>query len=322
MRRGYQLDTWDLVPPGRAEILWFIDLPRTRRDWHAAKEQFPNAKTVLMACESPLVCPQMFNKKNRVFFDHIVSYEQADDSTGFTSYRLPVPVAEPLDGPKFSERRLLCMVNSNRVDGMWAVRQSGWEGLPGIGRLLNGWHFGLEDLKRVVSADLYIERRRIAREADQQAALEIDFFGKGWKGQPISWCPLYPNPPYRCSAGSFVEDRIATLSGYRFSLAYENWRGRLDYVTDRLFDGFLAGTVPVYLGDVSIGDVIPRECFVDAREFPDRNQLLLHLSSMPESRWKVMVIAGREFMGSSAINAFREESFAEKMTQVLEQVGG
>jgi hypothetical protein len=229
-------------------------------------------------------------------------------------------MAEPLDGLGFDERRLLCMVNSNRVEGIFSVRQAGMEGLPGIGRLFNGWHNRWRNFFAPAGADLYVERRRIARTAEAHPALSIDIFGKGWNGGQISWCPFYPNHRYRCHQGIYVENRLATLSQYRFSLAYENWRGDLGYITDRLFDGFLAGTVPVYLGDARIHDVVPADSFIDAASFKCRSALLEHLGTMSEPAWSKMRNAGRIFLKSDRMQKFSEENFARVMTDVIKAV--
>lgn len=318
--RGFQLDTWDEVPEKAADVIWFIDLPRTKAECLFAKSRYPNAASVLMICESPLICPQMFLESNRARFDHVVTYEQKKTGPKTTTYRLPVPIAEPRPGPSFSDRRLLGMINSNRVEGLFAMRQLGLPGLPGIGRLFNGWRNGIGGLRRSGKSDLYIERRRICRSFDRRPDLEIDIFGKGWSGEQISWFPLYRNPSYKCCRSTFVEDRVELLSGYRFSLAFENWQGEADYITDRIFDAFLAGSVPVYRGDNRIHETIPGDSFIDAASFRDHEALIHFLSRMPEAEWEKMRRSGDSFLKSKEAANFSEETFAGKMCECLRKV--
>lgn len=317
---GYQIDTFDLVPDGEADVLWFIDLPRVFRNFKKAVSQHPKATTVLMISESPLICSQMFNKSNRNKFDHIVTYEQDGSSENTHNYRLPVPLSRSQNEIPFAHRRLLCMVNSNRVSGLWSMRQPGLEGLPGIGPLFNGWSFDYRDWERGAKRDLYIERRRIAREADRLPDLAIDFYGNGWDGSQISWCPLYRNKPYSSHRGNYVEDRIGTLSKYKFTLAYENWTGASDYITDRIFDGLLAGAVPVYLGDDRIARSIPYDAFIDAKSFSSRPQLLRHLASIDESEWLQLRESGMRFLDGAVAAEFSDEAFAERMTSILKRI--
>jgi hypothetical protein len=319
LQENWSIDTWDMVPAGAARVLWFIDLPSTRESFLRAKELFPGAITVLMVCESPLICPQMFNDDNRHEFDHVVSYEQKNGAR-LHSYRLPVPLAVTCEGPDFDDRRLLCMINSNRIEGLWAMRQQGLVGLPGIGRMFNGWRHGLKDWRRVFEGDLYPERRRLARELDKFPGIHVDFFGKGWDGSQISWFPYYPNAPYSRHRARFVDNRIGTLSRYRFSLAYENWHGSADYLTDRFFDALLAGVVPVYLGDSRIDDLAPPGSFVDARHFNNHFQLISHLSEMSRESWLELVSCGRSFLNTEGVLNFSEESFARRMFQILKTI--
>lgn len=315
---GFQLDTWDVVDLKKVDVLWFIDLPRHKKIFDEARRQAPQAKVVLMVCESPLICPQMFMSRHRQRCDLVVTYERRPvGNPKSIRYALPVDPAPALPDLSFRERRLLCVVNSNRVEGWFAVRQPGWEGLPGIGGLFGGWGLGLRRCLRPAEGELYSARRRLARAADRRPQLEVDFFGRGWRGEQISWCPLYPKPAYRCAGTGFVEDRLAKVASYRFNLAFENWQGDRGYVTDRIFDGFHAGTVPVYRGDESVETVFPPNSFVDARKFREEGQLLEFLAAMPESRWEAMRRSARTFLASDEAKAFSNEAFAETMVAAL-----
>ena len=212
------------------------------------------------------------------------------------------------------------MVNTNRVEGYMGMRQPGWTGLPGIGRLFSGWNLLAGDVWPMMDGDLYHERRKLARVADSFADQGFDFFGKGWNGEQISWCPLYRNAPYPCFRQQFVEDKIALLSGYRFTLAFENWRGSRLYISDKLFDGFLSGSVPVYLGEERIGEFVPPESFVDARRFANYRDLLAYLRACPEAEWQAMREAGQYFLSSEAAKKFGDESFAKRMVEILKRM--
>lgn len=51
-------------------------------------------------------------------------------------------------------------------------------------------------------------------------------------------------------------DKINVLRRYKFYLAFENSRG-VDFVAERLFHAFVAGTVPVYMGAPNVRDFLP-----------------------------------------------------------------
>ena len=74
-----------------------------------------------------------------------------------------------------------------------------------------------------------------------------------------------------------VEDKIAATRGYKFSICYENTRGVPGYITEKIFDSFQAGVVPVYLGAPNITDEVPAGCFIDRRKFSSYQKLHAYL---------------------------------------------
>jgi len=78
--------------------------------------------------------------------------------------------------------------------------------------------------------------------------------------------------------------KIQTIGSYHFCLAFENAR-QSDYVTERLFQPLLAGTVPVYRGAPNVADFAPPGSYINADHFSsprDLAQHLLHLAATPE----------------------------------------
>lgn len=74
--------------------------------------------------------------------------------------------------------------------------------------------------------------------------------------------------------------KLATLSRYRFGLALEN-AIEPDYVTEKLFDCFVAGTIPVYLGAPNVEDVLPGDhCYIRADYFASPRELAEYLTRL------------------------------------------
>ena len=78
--------------------------------------------------------------------------------------------------------------------------------------------------------------------------------------------------------------------------------------------------MPVYLGEERISEFVPREAFVDARNFRTRRELLAYLRSCPEPEWEEMRQAGQKFLHSAAFRPFTDDAFAERMTDVLKKI--
>ncbi|MFA6156736.1 glycosyltransferase family 10 domain-containing protein [Mesorhizobium sp.] len=77
--------------------------------------------------------------------------------------------------------------------------------------------------------------------------------------------------------------KIETIARHRFCLALEN-SIEPDYVTEKIYDAFEAGTVPVYLGAPNVSDFVPANSYVEAGAFPNTKALagyLQHLVDTP-----------------------------------------
>jgi hypothetical protein len=324
MALGIQIDTWDQASLENCDLLWLLDLPSSRKEFEQIRSQLrPGTPIVLQMFESPVIAPFGLVPANREDLSTVVTYELPDASSatsGHFHYHLPVPILWPIRNPPFSQRKGLLMYYSNRVSGLWAIRQLGLAGLPFFGRMLAGWKCPLSLLGELSRGDLYGERRAIAREAERYIPDFLDIFGPGWNREQISWCPLYPDRPYCCWRGNAKASKHELSAEYRFVLAYENFRGRRGYISEKIFDALQAGSVPVYLGEERIAEFVPREAFVDARNFRTAHELLVYLQSCPEPKWRKMREAGQQFLCSAAFRPFTDEVFAQSMTDVLRKV--
>lgn len=66
----------------------------------------------------------------------------------------------------------------------------------------------------------------------------------------------------------------------RFSICYENAKNIPGYITEKIFDSFFAGCIPIYWGANNIDKYVPKECFIDKRDFPTYDELFKYISTM------------------------------------------
>ena len=66
---------------------------------------------------------------------------------------------------------------------------------------------------------------------------------------------------YLNDAGGKVKDKIKFLSSYKFSLAMENSDGD-GYISEKIIDSLLAGTIPIYYGNYLIDEYINPKTFI------------------------------------------------------------
>jgi glycosyltransferase involved in cell wall biosynthesis len=146
--------------------------------------------------------------------------------------------------------------------------------------------------------ELYTERLKTIDFFERLREAEFDFFGKGW--------PHF----YENYQGS-VDRKSDVLKFYKFAIAYENVKGIPGYVTEKIFDCFQAGTVPVYWGAPNVSEYIPKTCFIAREDFPDEASLYRFLRGIDESSYEKYMAEIRKYLSSDAARAYSVEHFIE-----------
>lgn len=74
-----------------------------------------------------------------------------------------------------------------------------------------------------------------------------------------------------------AETKRDIISRYKFTIAFENAVDR-DYVTEKVFDALIAGSVPLYYGAENVDEYLPGDgCIINAADFADPRELAEHL---------------------------------------------
>jgi hypothetical protein len=74
--------------------------------------------------------------------------------------------------------------------------------------------------------------------------------------------------------------KLRLIGQHKFTLAFENSIA-VDYVTEKLYDALVAGSVPVYLGAPNVRDLAPADgCFIDATDFAGPEALAAYLNHL------------------------------------------
>jgi hypothetical protein len=147
-------------------------------------------------------------------------------------------------------------------------------------------------------------------------ANDIDLYGFGWDNRPFFPYWFYKNALQKVYKGS-VESKYQTLSKYNFAICFENMIA-LGFVTEKIFDCFFAGTIPVYWGAPDIEKYVPKECFIDMRDFKDYRELRLFLKSLTKSEIELYRENARKYLDSEQYKPFTKEHFAEVFVDVVE----
>lgn len=166
--------------------------------------------------------------------------------------------------------------------------------------------------------DLYAERlRAIVHFAAQP---EFHLYGGGWGAQRPWQSAEEFGSVSKCYKGTLpYEDKLAMMSRYRFVLCFENMDFK-GYVTEKIFDCFFAGAIPVYLGAPDVDRYVPRDTYIDFREYGgDYRRLERYLLGMTAEQAAGYLSAARSFLTSAAYQPFYEDSVARSMLDAVEE---
>jgi len=140
----------------------------------------------------------------------------------------------------------------------------------------------------------------------------MDLYGVGWGDSPLAYIhSVYKGP---------CDSKHEVLKHYKFSIAFENVKGIPGLITEKIFDCFAAGTVPIYLGAPNIRDYIPESTFIDFAKFGNYQALYEYLSNMPEETYRRYLNAAHEFLKSSAYFPFTSSGYAETVTTHIARI--
>lgn len=180
--------------------------------------------------------------------------------------------------------------------------------------------------------ELYSERVRALDWFAHHHPGKLDLFGPGWAPsvtrkvkesfrnslrllmgetcRPVGWKQY---PFYRGTASS----KRDVLRNYRFSLCFENAGGIPGYITEKIFDCFTAGVVPVYLGWDKVSDLIPQATFINKRDFASYDSLFEFLETITVREYKGYLDAIEAFLTSPEGLKFDASSFSDLIVQAI-----
>lgn len=161
--------------------------------------------------------------------------------------------------------------------------------------------------------ELYTERLRAVKFFSARG--EVDLYGVGWDKPLAPWYRSYKEAVGKSYRG-FAEDKVGTVSKYTFAICYENiaWPG---YISEKIFDCFFAGTIPVYWGAPDVALDIPKECFIDRTAFTTYEDLRSFLRGLSEKEIEGYRQAIRAYVSSPQFRVFTKEHFAETVYKAL-----
>ena len=76
-----------------------------------------------------------------------------------------------------------------------------------------------------------------------------------------------------------IIDKIEFFSSYKFSIAMENSEGD-GYISEKIVDSFLAGTIPIYYGDYMVDEFINPKTYILIKGEKDINEKIEYIKEI------------------------------------------
>jgi hypothetical protein len=315
--KGMEVHTADFLPEAEAgEEKLYVSLGMVDKYKQVARRS-DIVLSAFFAFECPIVEPSLYRDLAHAqrFFKRIFSWSDGPSLERFVGTRL---ACERFCWPQSfddvhdeiwrrTHRKFLVMINSNK-------------------------------LPRVYWQELYTQRMRALAYFSNFG--EVDLYGNGWSDPSWrlgktripwtfrlahykllkQWQRFYPDPLLQAARRVYrgvATSKSETLGQYIFALCFENMILK-GWITEKIFDCFFAGTIPIYWGAPNIAEYVPDGCFIDMRRFSGFEELRDFLKSLDANRIQSYKDAARDFLRSPRFRPFSKQTFAELFARIIE----
>lgn len=293
-KHGIGVNTYDVhapIPPYK-HIHFDLPypLPSNFNNW---KTIFLNrGKNILICLEPPIVNPFDYMKMFHFLFSKIYTWNDdlVDNKKVFKilSFQSSLGWNTPLK--RFNQKKFLILINSNK--GPF---------LPF--KILS--QFGKE---------LYSQRIKAIEFFEKKIPNKFYLYGRGWnKRKKYNLTEfIFGFKKYSTYQG-VVENKWELLSNFKFCICFENMGNINGYITEKMFDCFKAKCVPIYWGAPNIEKYVPKDCFIDFRDFGyNYDKLLNFLNSIDEIRYNQYIKNIEKLLSNKKfVDLWFEEGFAK-----------
>ena len=142
--------------------------------------------------------------------------------------------------------------------------------------------------KSKIKGELYGERAKSIMLAEKIFGPQFELYGIGWD-KPIHLVEklIHYKPPL--SYKGALNEKYPKLREFKFALCYENNRLLPGNVSEKIFDCFQWGVIPLYWGAPDVLDFIPEETFIWRERFKSNEEMLLYIKGLTDAEVKIQI---------------------------------
>ena len=288
-KNGYEIATDDIHSIKSSEIVIYTDLPKKlplKKDIY---------KSYLIMNESPLIRPDNFDKTKHKYFNKIFTWhDDFIDNKKYFKFNISFAAPKEIHKSHTSRSNFCCLIIGNKDSDH--------------------------------PDELYSERKKLIRWFENNHPNDFDLYGVGWnkyrfKGikplRALNKFPFLQNIMFKYFGERYpsykgeVVNKFESMQGYKFAICYENIKNISGYITEKILDAMLAGCIPIYWGADNITEHIPKECFIDKRDFKTYAEMYRFMKNIDEATYINFLNNIEKFLNSEQGYKFSCQSNAE-----------
>lgn len=184
-------------------------------------------------------------------------------------------------------------------------------------------------------SDLYKERAKLVNfvASRPQYASDFSLYGAGWdlnfqnatkfflkkilKQDFYCWADLRAGINKFFFYKGIAATKNQILAEHDFAFCFENFGGFSGYVTEKIFDCFSNGCIPIYKGDDSVRECIPDNCYIDASQFNDFEELFCFLESISVAEIIEYRSRIHDLIASQRLRKYSLQSFVDTIVNTI-----
>ncbi len=289
LKRGYDLSTQDINPIYESDIVLYVNA------WAPLPPENHKDKSYVWFLETPPVIHSLYKKEKHHLFKKIFTYDKDLVDNEKYHYMQLTYSFDPWEDVDLKQKTVLAM------------------------QVARNHYYS--------NRFLYHERRNLVKWFVENHPEDFEFYGEYWGPYKSKINPESRADFDRCNKG-YTPNKKDTVKKARFVFAYENCLSD-NYVSEKIWDVMNAGSVPIYLGADSIETYVPKECFINKKDFDTYKKLYDYIKNMSDERYlqyidciknfithpkKKNEITDINYMVDNMVNViFENESFADKV---------
>jgi hypothetical protein len=167
--------------------------------------------------------------------------------------------------------------------------------------------------------ELYTKREEVIKYYDDNYPLDFTLYGRHWNKRPRlidTYHHRVVRPTDYSVYEGVIEKKTDAYGDHRFALSFENMTGVEGYISEKMFDCLRSGIVPVYWGANNVSKYVPKDAFVDYREYGTPASLHEHLSTITEQEHTEYVERAQEYL-QKGVSDFSIQSYAKTLEKQI-----